>query len=54
MNVLTVRATLKEEHVAEAEAAVKRMFAAIEREGLEGIRYASVKLGDGVTLLALL
>ena len=54
MNVLTVRATLKEEHVADAEAAVKRMFAAIEREGLEGIRYASVKLGDGVTFLALL
>ena len=54
MSVLTVRATLKEEHVAEAEAAVKRMFAAIERERLEGIRYASVKLQDGVTFLALL
>ena len=54
MNVLTVRAKLKEEHVAEAEAAVKRMFAAIERERLEGIRYASIKLEDGVTFLALL
>jgi hypothetical protein len=54
MTVLTVRAKLKEEHVAEAEAAVKRMFAAIEREGLEGIRYASIKLDDGVTYLALL
>jgi hypothetical protein len=54
MTVLTVRATLKEEHVAEAEAAVRRMFAAIEREGLEGIRYASVRLQDGVTFLALL
>ena len=55
MTVLTVRATLKEEHVAEAEAAVRRMFAAIEREGLEGIRYASVRLQDGVEnpLLAL-
>ena len=30
------------------------MFAAIEREGLEGIRYASMKLDDGVTFLALL
>ena len=30
------------------------MFAAIEREGLEGIRYASVRLEDGVTFLALL
>jgi hypothetical protein len=54
MNVFTVRATLKEEHVAEAIAAVRRMFAAIEREQLEGIRYASVQLEDGVTFLALL
>jgi hypothetical protein len=54
MSVLTVRAKLKEEHVADAEAAVKRMLAAIERERLEGIRYASVKLEDGVTFLALL
>ena len=54
MSVITVRATLKEEHVADAEAAVKRMFAAIEREQLEGIRYASIKLQDGVTFLALL
>jgi hypothetical protein len=54
MTVTTVRATLKEEHVAEAEAAVRRMFAAIEREGIEGIRYASVRLEDGVTFLALL
>ena len=54
MSVLTVRARLKEEHVAEAEAAVKRMFAAIEREGVEGIRYASIRLEDGVTFLALL
>jgi hypothetical protein len=54
MSILTVRAKVKEEHVTEAEAAVKRMFAAIEREGLEGIRYASIKLADGVTFLALL
>jgi hypothetical protein len=54
MNVFTVRAQLKPERVEEAEAAVKRMFAAIEREGLEGIRYASIRLQDGVTFLALL
>jgi hypothetical protein len=54
MSVLTVRAKLEQEHVAAAEAAVKRMFAAIEREQLEGIRYASVRLADGVTFLALL
>jgi hypothetical protein len=54
MSLLTVRAKLKQEHVADAVAAVKRMFAAIEREQLEGIRYASVMLEDGVTFLALL
>ena len=54
MSVLTVRAKLKKEHVEDAVAAVKRMFAAIERERLEGIRYASVKLEDGVTFLAML
>jgi hypothetical protein len=54
MSVFTVRARLKEEHVEEAVAGVKRMFAAIEREGIEGIRYASVQLQDGVTFLALL
>jgi len=54
MSVTVVRATLKEEHVADAEAAVKRMFAAIEREQIEGIRYASIRLEDGVTFVALL
>src|ERR1700741_3505559 len=54
MTILTARAKLKEEHVAEAEAAGRRMFAAIEREGLEGIRYGSVRLEDGVTYLAIL
>jgi hypothetical protein len=53
MSVFTVRARLKDEHVEEAEAAVKRMFAAIEREQIEGIRYASIKLEDG-SFLALL
>lgn len=54
MSVFTVRAELKKEHVADAVAAAKRMFAAIERDRLEGIRYASVQLADGVTFLALL
>jgi hypothetical protein len=54
MNVSIVRATLKEEHVEEATAAVRRMFAAIEREQVEGIRYASVQLQDGVTFVAML
>jgi hypothetical protein len=54
MSVITVRAKLKEEHIPDAVAAVKRMFAAIEREQLEGIRYASVMLEDGVTFVAML
>jgi hypothetical protein len=54
MSVVMVRARMKEQHVAEAVAAVKRMFAAIEREGLEGIRYASVQLEDGATFVAML
>jgi hypothetical protein len=54
MSVSIVRATLKEEHVADAEAAVKRMFAAIEREEIEGIRYASIRLEDGRTYVAIL
>jgi len=54
MSVQIVRATIKPEHVEEAQAAVRRMFAAVEREQLEGIRYASVKLQDGVTFVAML
>ena len=54
MSVLTVRAKIKEEHVDEAVATVKRMFAAIEREQLEGIHYGSVQLEDGVTFIAML
>ena len=49
-----MRAKLKEEHVGDAEAAVKRMLAAFERESIGGIRYVSVKPQDVVTFLALL
>lgn len=54
MSVLMVRAKIKPESVAEAEAAVQRMFAAIRRERLQGIRYASLRLADGETFVALL
>lgn len=54
MNALMVRATVREQHVGDVEAAAQRMFAAIERAQPQGIRYASLKLADGVTFVALL
>jgi hypothetical protein len=54
MNVLMVRSKVKEESVADAEAAVEKMFAAIEQAQPEGVHYASCKLADGVTFVALL
>jgi hypothetical protein len=49
-----VRSNVKAENVQQVEAAVKRVFAAIERKQLKGIRYASCRLSDGVTYVALL
>ena len=51
--IITIQAPMKEEHADESEAAVRRMVAALEREQPEGVRYASLKLADGVTFLAL-
>ena len=54
MSVLMVRAKVKPEHVQELDVAAERMFAAIEKLAPEGIRYASGRLPDGVTYVALL
>src|SRR3954447_1561442 len=54
MSVIAIRARMKEEHVADVETALKRVFAALDREQLEGVRYGSFRLADGVTFLALL
>lgn len=54
MSVLIIRAEVKEEHAADAEAGVKEMFAAVSQAQPEGVRYASCKLPDGVTFVALL
>ncbi len=54
MTVLMVRSKVRQDAVEEVDAAVKDMFAAIERAELEGIRYASYRLSDGVTYVALL
>jgi hypothetical protein len=54
MNVLMVRSKIKAESVAEVEAAVERVFSAIEQAQPAGVRYASSRLADGVTFVVLL
>jgi hypothetical protein len=54
MKVMMVRAKVKEESVADAEAAVKTMFGAIDAAQPKGVKYASARLPDGVTFVAVL
>jgi hypothetical protein len=54
MNVLMVTSKVKEENVADAEAAVARFFEALEQAKPQGVRYSVTKLGDGVTIVAFL
>ena len=54
MTVLTVSYEVREDSVADVEAAIGKMMAAIEREQPEGVRYALGKLPDGVTFLGVL
>jgi hypothetical protein len=54
MSAMMVRGTVKPECVADAEAAVRTMFEAIEKAQPDGVRYASCRLADGVTFVALL
>jgi hypothetical protein len=54
MKVLMVRSEVRPDAAADVEAAVKRLFAAIERERITGIRYASCRLSEGSTYVALL
>ena len=54
MNVLMVRAKIKEENVADARAAVEKVIKALEQEQPVGVQYASCLLSDGVTFIALL
>jgi len=53
MNVLMVRAKIKEENVADAQAAVDKVIQALEQAQPAGVRYAASTLSDGVTLVAL-
>jgi hypothetical protein len=54
MNVLMVRAKIKEENVADAQAAIEKVIQALEQAQPAGVRYASCLLSDGVTFVALL
>jgi hypothetical protein len=54
MNVLMVRAKIKEENVTDAQAAVEKVIQTLEQTQPAGVRYASCLLSDGVTFVALL
>jgi hypothetical protein len=54
VSVLMVQSKVRADAVAEVDAAVERLFAAIDSAQLDGVRYASLKASDGVTYVALL
>jgi hypothetical protein len=54
MSVLMVRSKIKPENTANAEAAIKGVFSAIEQAQPVGVRYASSRLADGVSFVVLL
>ena len=54
MHVMMLRATIKEDHFQDIEAALRTMFAAIEQAKPPGVRYASSRLGDSATYIILL
>ena len=49
-----IRARVKDESVADVEAAVKTMFSAIEQAKPEGVHYASCKVSNDSTFVILL
>jgi hypothetical protein len=53
MNVMMVRAKIKEENVADALAATEKVIRALE-QAQPDVRYAAARLSDGVTVLAFL
>jgi hypothetical protein len=53
MNALMVRAKIKKENVADAQAAVQKVIQALEQTQPAGVRYATSLLSDGVTFVAL-
>jgi hypothetical protein len=53
MTVQMAQAKIKTEGVADVQTATEKMFAAIDAARPEGIRYASLLLGDGETFVAI-
>lgn len=54
MNVLMVTSKVKEENVADAQAAIDKLFQALDQAQPAGVRYAATRLSDGVTFVAFL
>jgi hypothetical protein len=54
MNLLVVTSKVKEENVADAQAAIDKLLLALEQAQPSGVRYAVTRLSDGVTFLAFL
>ncbi|HKD33415.1 MAG TPA: hypothetical protein VKB73_08090 [Gaiellaceae bacterium] len=54
MSVRLLHQKVKDESVEEAEAAVRDMFATLDRMRPEGIRYASTRVADSSTFVAVL
>jgi quinol monooxygenase YgiN len=54
MSVMMIRAKLKAEGVSDVDAAAEKMFSAIDAAQPGGVRYASMRLPDGVSAVALL
>jgi hypothetical protein len=53
MNVMMIRAKIKEENVADTEAATGKVIQALE-QARPDVHYAVTRLGDGVTVVAFL
>jgi hypothetical protein len=54
MTVLMVQYEVAKEHVADVEAEIGAVIAAVEAAGVDGVRYAVGRLPDGVTFVGLL
>jgi hypothetical protein len=54
MSVMMIRAKLKGESVSDVDAAAEKMFAAINAAQPGGVKYASMRLPDGVSAVAFL
>lgn len=54
MDVMMIRAKIKAESVPDSEAAIEKMFAAIDSARPAGVKYASTRLPDGVSAVAFL